>query len=154
MLSYITFAALFAATSAINVDNEVPLKSGLGGKLISKARKLDGANAYYEEDFTWIAGYSLKFDRCHSIHLYDEGAGDKEEGDGSPFGVQQLVSFRLCPNGSSCSKSGEYVVQLRDFVESYMDAKLELEEAQCETVAVTDRNVSFLDLFSLCCSVM
>jgi len=78
-----------------------------------------------------------KFDKCHSIHLYDDaaaGGGEEEEG-GSPFGVQQLVSFRLCPNDSSCSKGGEYVLQLRDFVESYLETKEEVEEAQCEEVA-------------------
>ena len=45
---------LKANTDLSNV--EVKANSKTGGKLLSKARRLDG-----DSDMTWVAGYSLKF---------------------------------------------------------------------------------------------
>jgi hypothetical protein len=45
-----------------------------------------------------------------------------------------LAKFKLCPsdNCGSCNNAGEYVIEMRDFVEAYQNAKLEANEYNCE----------------------
>jgi hypothetical protein len=47
-----------------------------------------------------------------------------------------LAKFKLCPtascDSSSCKNGGEYVIEMRDFVEAYQNAKLEASEYNCE----------------------
>lgn len=65
-----------------------------------------------------------------------EGGGGAEEG-ANPVGNQHLVNFKLCPSDDDCSKcknGGQYVVQMREFLEVYLQTKEELEQAQCEAV--------------------
>jgi hypothetical protein len=125
--------ALLALTSA-NTD-EISAKSPVGKKILSKARLLNQA---YEEDFTWLVDYSIKFDKCHSIHANGgEGAGGGQEEGSSMGGVQHLVQFHLCPTKSSCgscSGGAEYVVDLREFATSFLEVKQELNESACKTV--------------------
>lgn len=123
--------AVSASAAPIDMSKDIPAESNLGSKILSKARQL---NQYYEADFSWIAKFSLKFDKCHSIHLYGGEEAQQEE-NGSPFGVQHLVQFHLCPSdSSSCGKGGEYVVELGEFVEAYLEVKQELQEAECGKV--------------------
>ena len=69
-----------------------------------------------------------------AINAYGGEGADREEG-GSPFGTQLLVDFSLCPSGSStCSGGGEYITELRDFVETYTQAKEEIQEQKCANV--------------------
>ena len=145
MLFKVAFlSALLAATSAsasasasASVSADVSSASVQGKNLISKSRRV---NQEYEEDFSWLVNYSIKFDSCHSIHSYrgGEGGGGGEDGaNSSPFGTTHLVKYRLCPTSScsrSCSGGGEYVVELRDFVETYTQAKEEISEAACQAV--------------------
>ena len=45
-----------------------------------------------------------------------------------------LAKFKLCPSDScgSCNHAGEYVIEMRDFVEAYQNAKLSANEYNCE----------------------
>eukprot|EP00558_Chaetoceros_sp_UNC1202_P009209 CAMPEP_0197238790 /NCGR_PEP_ID=MMETSP1429-20130617/5300_1 /TAXON_ID=49237 /ORGANISM="Chaetoceros sp., Strain UNC1202" /LENGTH=387 /DNA_ID=CAMNT_0042698045 /DNA_START=116 /DNA_END=1279 /DNA_ORIENTATION=- len=130
--------ALFASAvsaATINSDADVAADSKIGSKLLSKARRV---NQNAEEDFTWMTKHSVKFDRCYSIHAFGgEGAEGGEDEEGNPFGVQHLVAFKLCPTTNKCggcSGGAEYVVEMRDFVEAYVEAKQDEEEAACQTV--------------------
>lgn len=47
------------------------------------------------------------------------------------------MNFQLCPSSSgcgSCRGGGEYVVELREFVEAYTEAKQQMQEAKCQAV--------------------
>ncbi len=63
ILSVVPAIAAAKKTSKITADNlpnvDISAKSKTGGRILSKARRLDGdADA---DDTTWVAGYSLKF---------------------------------------------------------------------------------------------
>lgn len=121
-------ATLFAAASAADISST----SKVGATLLSKARNLNDA----EDDFSWMAKYDLKFDGCHTIHTYGAEGQDKEEGS-SPFSTQHLAKFKLCSSDKSCgqcSGAGVYMVELREFAGSYLQAKQEAEENACATV--------------------
>jgi hypothetical protein len=131
---------LSAALAATAVTADISADSVEGKNLLSKARRV---NQQYEEDFTWLTKHSIKFDSCHTIHTNGGeaggggGGGGRDEQGRTPFGVQHLVNFKLCPSSSGCSYcrgGGEYVVELREFVESYTQAKQQMQEAQCQTV--------------------
>lgn len=133
----LSLAALANFSSGASVRNgEVSVNSKLGTKLLSKARKLKDNDD--EEDTTWVASYSLKFHKCHTIkNVY--GAEGAREAEGR-IGNQQLVVFKLCPSqtcSSSCTNGGEYVVQMREFVEAYTEAKQEEQEQACELAKET-----------------
>jgi hypothetical protein len=50
--------------------------------------------------------------------------------------VQQLAHFRLCPTGSCtfCQNGADYVVDLNDFVDAYLEAKMTAIQYKCEKV--------------------
>jgi len=132
MLFQSTLIATLIA-SATAAESALTSQTKAGSKLLSKARQLNGE---YEADFSWMADYSLKFEGCHSIHSYGAEAQGEEEGS-SPFGVQHLAKFKLCNSSkgcNSCSGGGEYIVELREFAESWLEAEQEIKEAKCATV--------------------
>jgi hypothetical protein len=108
-----------------------------GTDLLTKSRR---TNQQYEEDLSWMTKYSIKYGSCHSMHAYGgEAGGGGDEEDGSMFGVQHLIKYHLCPTTSSggcnnCGSGGTYVVELRDFVEAYVEIQAELEATACENV--------------------
>eukprot|EP00979_Chaetoceros_neogracilis_P004604 scaffold797_cov408-Chaetoceros_neogracile.AAC.69 len=130
------FKVAFLSALCATVSADISSDSVVGKNLHSKARRV---NQNYEEDLSWLTKYDMKFDSCHSIHSYGgEGQGGGEEGGTStPFGTQLLVQYKLCPTSSncrSCNGGGDYVVQLNEFVESYIEAKAEIEEQACQNV--------------------
>jgi hypothetical protein len=102
---------------------------------MSKARSLN-----QNDDYSWLPGYDIKFDKCHSlIQAYGaEGGGNAE--DGSFTYTQNLVTFSLCPSGScksgtsGCSGGGQYVINMADFVDAYTESKMEAAEFECEQI--------------------
>jgi len=51
---------------------------------------------------------------------------------------QRLVHFKLCPTdycASGCSGGADYVIDMNEFVQAYMEYKVEAQEAECESVA-------------------
>lgn len=135
-------AALFASAAAtvtpirdVTPTGDIPADSKLASKIMSKARKLDG-NA---DDAEWVAGYDIRFVGCHETTQFAGEDGQNAE-DGNPLYTQRLVHFYLCPSGScsknsKCSNGGEYIVDMGEFLEAYLQAKLEAQEWACEQVA-------------------
>ena len=93
-------------------------------------------------DYSWVKGYSIKFESCHTISEFRAdggGGGSSDEDDESPVEMKRLVNFKLCPTveqdddgyeyglydyTSSCGKcrnGAEYLVEMRDFLEAYLD---------------------------------
>mmetsp|Transcript_21652 Transcript_21652/g.30338 ORF Transcript_21652/g.30338 Transcript_21652/m.30338 type:complete len:370 (+) Transcript_21652:86-1195(+) len=128
------FSAFLAGVSALTKD--ITSSSRVGGKIISKARKLNDAQ---EEENDWMVDYSIKFHQCFTVDQYDMEGANRDEG-GAPFAPQHLVHFKLCPTNScksgysSCSGGADYVVEMRDFVEAFTEAENEEKEYKCEQV--------------------
>ena len=122
------------SASAVTEISEVKAESKFGQNILSKARRLDGDA---EEDQTWIADMSLKFQGCHHIsqwNPYADGADDVR------IESRRLAKFRLCPtdtcnskNARGCSKGyGDYIVDMDDFLASYLQNKEEVQESACD----------------------
>jgi hypothetical protein len=109
--------------------------SPAGNHLLSKARLLNNNDDSY--DFTWVTDYSIKFDSCHTTLSFraDGGSGDGE--DASPTEVERLVLFKLCPTDkcSTCNGGAEYLVEMREFVESYLESQMTQKEYNCDKVS-------------------
>lgn len=107
--------------------------SPLGSRLLSKARRLDQD----EYDFTWAADYSIVFHSCHTtLEFRAEAGGQSNDEDGIPTEANRMVMFKLCPSDSCKAgcKGGEYLVEMREFVESYLESKEQALEYACEQV--------------------
>lgn len=124
-------ATLLAAASAAKLTT----KTKAGAKLLSKARRV---NQNQEEDFAWMADYSLKFEGCHTIHTaFAEGEGGGNEEGASNFGAQRLAKFSLCSSDKSCGScraGGEYMVRLDEFAQAYLEADQEIKATKCNAV--------------------
>lgn len=144
-LRFALLASAFGVISAkrvkksANVDvsgTSIKADSKLGGNLLSKARKLEN-NDNEEIDFTWVAGYSIKFQGCHHINQWNNDA----DGDDAPkIQTKRLIRFRLCPSdtcslsdGGGCDSGyGDYIIDLNIFLQAYWENKQEWEEWNCE----------------------
>jgi len=137
------FAYRLTATAPKEIRvTEVKADSKLGMDLLSKSRILEDQNQngddQQEQGDTWIAGMALKFQGCHHVVQWNSEAEDEED---MRVETKRLARFRLCPV-SSCSNNlaggcntgyGDYIVDLDDFLASYVEAKQEEEEDACET---------------------
>eukprot|EP00543_Licmophora_paradoxa_P007039 CAMPEP_0202454766 /NCGR_PEP_ID=MMETSP1360-20130828/12419_1 /ASSEMBLY_ACC=CAM_ASM_000848 /TAXON_ID=515479 /ORGANISM="Licmophora paradoxa, Strain CCMP2313" /LENGTH=390 /DNA_ID=CAMNT_0049074171 /DNA_START=302 /DNA_END=1474 /DNA_ORIENTATION=+ len=113
---------------------DVKADSKLGQTLLSKARKLEQDA---EVDFTWVAGFSIKFQGCHHISQWNgEADGDEDV----KIATKRLVRFRLCPTGY-CSKSdaggcdsgyGDYIIDMNTYLEAYFQAVENNQQYMCE----------------------
>jgi hypothetical protein len=72
-----------------------------------------------------MVDYSIKFDGCAAVPEFE-----REEG----LTTNLLAKFKLCPSDrcNSCPNAGEYVVDMREFVESFQEAQREANEYACE----------------------
>lgn len=62
-----------------------------------------------------------------------------------------LVHFKLCPSSScssSCAKGADYVVDMNEFVNAYVESKLSVQEYNCErkSCGIFHSNAEALDL--------
>jgi hypothetical protein len=129
-----TYATTTLATTSIS---EVKADSKFGMDLLSKARRAD-ENGDDEADATWVSGFALKFQGCHHISQWNPEAGDDE--DAVRVESKRLARFRLCPvdscSGDSArgcsSKYGDYIIDMDIFLQTYLENKAEVEEANCE----------------------
>lgn len=72
-MKFIASLLLAASTTAMELDttHDIPATSALGSRILSKSRMLEGAN---DQSYTsWVAGYSIKFDRCVTAANYYGG---------------------------------------------------------------------------------
>ena len=122
----VVFSVLFVAvTSAFTID------SRLGHSLLQNARELNNNNnnnrGNKNQDLIWMTNYTVHFDKCHSII---------QTQDGSQMYTQHVAEFSLCPLNackSGCRNGGKYVVDMKDFVQSYIETKEESEKEACKT---------------------
>ena len=86
-----------ANSAAVDITPTKPIaaSSRLGQSLLAEARRLEDG----EEDFTWIADYSIVFQGCYSIKQWN---GDADDDGDVLVKTTNLVRFRLCPSGT-CS---------------------------------------------------
>ena len=116
-------ASASASSLIVGTDSSFPVDSDLGRKLLasSSSRALENNNNYY---YSWISGYSVKFDGCVSVPRFE-----REEG----MGAELYAKFKLCPTGTNgCRNGGEYVVAMREFIESMQKADEETCQYQLE----------------------
>lgn len=131
-----TISVAFAGKNVEVPTSDIPASSKLGNRILSAARQLDG-----NDNFSWIAGYSLKFQRCATSDEYyggyfgGEGGGNDRQNFNGMY-KQRLVHFKLCPSGScsSCTNGADYVIDMNNFVEAYIQSKLDAQEYNCEMV--------------------
>lgn len=134
---YILSSLLFAVTASAM---DIPMNSVMGQHLLTKARKLEqngDDNANQEVDYSWIAGYSMKFQGCHHIKQWNDNADDEND---VRISTTRLIRFRLCPS-DTCSASkaggcsggyGDYVIDMDTFMNAYWEAKRKSIEYNCE----------------------
>lgn len=134
-LSLALLSATLTCAHAATSISEVSATSHFGMDLLSKARKLEGNQD--EDDQTWIADMSLKFMGCHHISQWNP---DADGADDVRIESKRLAKFRLCPTNTCNSKStkgcakgyGDYIVDMDDFLASYLQNKEEVQEQECE----------------------
>jgi len=121
--------------SQLSSNGRIPADSTLGTKVLQQARQLDNRNV----DYTFIGGYSIKFQGCHHINQWNEYAEDEDD---VRIMTKRLIRFRLCPSddcndektGGCNYHYGDYVMDMNVFVEAYLEAKAEDLEAECEAM--------------------
>jgi len=119
-----------------SISGELTADSKFGGKLLSKARRLDEDE---EIDYTWVTGMSLKFQGCFHVSQWNAEADDEED---VRIMTKRLVRFRLCPTdycsadeASGCDSGyGDYIIDMNEYVQSYSEAKREAEEEACRNL--------------------
>jgi len=125
------------AIANTQMSGDIKATSKLGQDIISKARKLNDAEANEDFEPIWVADYSIKFQGCHHISQWNEEADGEED---VKVQTKRLVRFRLCPtdscttdSGSGCSSSyGEYVIDMNMYLEAYMQSVQAYWEYECE----------------------
>mmetsp|Transcript_52833 Transcript_52833/g.78942 ORF Transcript_52833/g.78942 Transcript_52833/m.78942 type:complete len:383 (-) Transcript_52833:159-1307(-) len=132
----IVATALLVASVTANDSELFSPRSAAGQRLLSKARRLNGDDDAYM-NYGWAKDYSIKFHSCHTVNSFRAGEeGGQEEGQ-DPTETQRLVRFRLCPSdtcGVSCNGGGDYLVDLKEFVATYIEARAAAQENACENV--------------------
>lgn len=114
-----------------SISGDLTADSVLGNRILSKARRLDEDEA----DFSWVSGYSLKFQGCFHVSQWNAEAQDEED---VRIMTKRLIRFRLCP-ASSCSAGcdsgyGDYIIDMNTYVNAYLESKEELERQACENL--------------------
>jgi hypothetical protein len=103
---------------------------------------------------SWVANYSLKFDKCATTNEYyggyfggnNNGQNNQQQNNNNGNNnnrngynglyEQRLVHFKLCPANTcnkGCTGGADYVVDMNEYVTTYFEYKAELLRAQCET---------------------
>ena len=134
LIGILAFADLSTSTE-VKLDDNILTSPKLEKIIIpSESRSLEQG---FEYDTSWLANYSLQFQGCHGIIQYGEGGGRRQgaNGEDGTLYMQNLVKFRVCPI-NSCDKGckGSYLVDLNEFVESYVEYKQEATEMACENL--------------------
>jgi len=131
---FFTTIASAVATKYVELPDTVDASSPLGQSVISQARKLEGGD---EVDYTWVSGYSLKFQGCHHVTQWNAEADGEED---VRIATKRLIRFRLCPTGSCDGESaggcnsgyGDYIVDMDTYLAAYVTNKQAMEEYNCE----------------------
>jgi len=131
-------AATAAAAKRQQLPSQISVTSDLGRSILSQSRRLEDADAEDEEEsFTWMTGYSLKFQGCRHAASFNLDADDEDD---VKVQTNRLAHFRLCPadscdgwRGSGCTKNyGDYVVDLATFAEAFVEGQRRTQEYACQ----------------------
>jgi len=139
LLSLLSGAA--ASSTIMHEMKDIKADSPLGMKLLSHARNLEEQ----EFDYTWVAGYSLKFEGCHHISQWNDEADGEED---VRIATKRLVRFRLCPSDycdstKGCSSGyGDYIIDMNTYLAAWFEAKQAYQEFKCEYL---EQNVCYCD---------
>jgi hypothetical protein len=131
----LAFVASVTSSALREGKGSIPVDSKAGAKLMKEARALNNNN---EEENTWMAKFDLKFDSCYSMPQVGRVEGGQENE--ANLGMEHIVKLKLCPSDyctdgqNKCSGSAEYLVQMAEYVQSYVEMKEELREQACEDV--------------------
>lgn len=138
----LAIATLLVGTAA--ATSSMRANSAVGQKVMTKARRLDGGDT----NMSWAADYSLRFEKCATTTDYyggyfggnQDNNNDNNNNRNNYNGLyeQRLVHFKLCPSdtcGNGCKGGADYVIDMNEFVEAYLQYQVEAQEAQCESVA-------------------
>ena len=139
----LSIATLLVGATAVTASDSIRANSKMGRSLMSKARHVGGSRQLEQDDnMSWAANYSLRFEKCATTTDYYGGyfggnGNQQQGGNNNRYNMyeQRLVHFKLCPAntcGKGCSGGGDYVVDMNEFVTSYIEYKEELKEAECE----------------------
>jgi hypothetical protein len=148
----ITAPLLVVGIATASPSSSIPAHSRMGQSIMTKARLLNNDNNNNNNNnngMIWAANYSLRFEQCVTTHEYYGGyfGGNQNQNNNqnnnnqnragyNGLYQQRLVHFKLCPTdkcGSGCSGGADYVVDMNEFVGTYLEYKTEVEEAECET---------------------
>ena len=146
-------AAVASAAASAHLDlpvagEDLPASSSLGSRVLAASRRVGGRRLENNDngggDASWIARYSLKFEKCATSENYYGGYfGGEDNQNGNQYGQgfngvykQRLVHYKLCPTGScgACSEGADYVVDMNLFVEAFVESKVQAREQECEAV--------------------
>mmetsp|Transcript_30398 Transcript_30398/g.36126 ORF Transcript_30398/g.36126 Transcript_30398/m.36126 type:complete len:406 (+) Transcript_30398:126-1343(+) len=136
LMSFILYVSGITQTS-VSASSALTTNSELGRTIISSARRLEDGDDD-EVDYSWLTGYSLKFQGCHRIKTWNGAADEENE---VKIEVTRLARFRLCPTdkcsqrtSSGCSKDyGDYIVDVYRYVSAYSQAQRKQDEYQCQS---------------------
>jgi hypothetical protein len=125
-----------SATTTIEHGAAIPSNSVMGKSLLQKARHL-GGDDNAEVDYSWIADYSIKFQGCTHVSQWNAEQGGEED---VKIATKRLVRFRLCESSSCSDESGygcktgygDYVVDMNEFINAFLENKEATGEAACE----------------------
>jgi hypothetical protein len=104
---------------------------------------------YYYDSSDWVKDYSIRFNGCETISSFEGNKGMQP---------QVLAKFKLCPtdscrygNSGSCNKGGDYVVELKEFVNAihndtdYNDVN---DLVECKELGSSSSNSSYQRYYS------
>lgn len=112
----------------------------------------DGSSSSSNNQYDWISTYSLQFQGCHNSLEYHHSNGNHHNNNnnnnnknGAKIYIRRLVRFQLCYGCSSESDTnstsfycpndataGEYVVDMRVFLKSFVKAQMASRKATCQ----------------------
>ena len=142
--------AVSAAVAPAAKNKHTVIKSGsitsnslTGQRILSQATREDdvppaaGGRALDDQQASYVANYSLKFQGCHEITQWN---ADADGDDDVRVSTKRLVRFRLCPadscqdeSSAGCSSGyGDYVMDMNTFLEAYLEGVEDEREYQCE----------------------
>lgn len=100
-------------------------------------RHLEQNNEYSSpvEDYEYnLANFSLRFDRCQYVKMYDDEMAQDEESE-SPLAVRHFAVYRLCPSDScqNCDGGvfGRYVTELDQYLQYTVAEEQTILEYMC-----------------------
>lgn len=136
--------ALFAAVAEIAHAHSDSSSAAAMERLVSQSRSLQNNNNNNNNnaDYSFLSGYSVKFQGCHHVQQWNDQANDQTD---VRIMTKRLARYRLCPSDScstdkstGCSsKYGDYVVDLNTFVTNYMEMVQTDKATTCETAKNT-----------------